>query len=115
MTWLMNESTRGHERVVRVGGELDLAVAPELRDTLHRMIEEGERQLVLDLSDATFIDSTTIGTLLSALKRARAEEGSLEIVCTNENVLKTFEFAGLDQMFRFHSSLDDALRAAAAI
>ena len=115
MTWLMSESKSDHERVLRVGGELDLAVAPELKDTLHRLIDEGETRLVLDLSDTTFIDSTTIGALVSALKRVRAQDGSLEIVCTNANVLRTFAFAGLDRTFRFHDSLDDAIQPASAI
>ena len=114
MTFLISEPTSGHSRVIRAGGELDLAVAPRLKEALHHLIEEGERHLVLDFTDATFIDSTTIGALVSAMRRVREYNGSLEIVCTNQNVLRTFEFAGLERMFEFHSCLDDAVPAVSA-
>ena len=115
MTFLISEATKGRSGVIRAGGELDLAVAPQLKEDLDRLIEEGERHLVLDFTDATFIDSTTIGALLAAMRRVREYNGSLEIVCTNRNVLRTFEFAGLDRVFQFHGCLDDAVRAAPAI
>ncbi len=115
MTYLISERTGGHSRVIRVDGELDLAVAPRLKEDLHRLIDEGERHIVLDLTEATFIDSTTIGALLSATRRVREYNGSLEIVCTNRNVLRTFEFAGLDRLFQFHSSLDELVQPAPAI
>jgi anti-sigma B factor antagonist len=115
MTFLISEPTRGHSCVMRAGGELDLAAAPQLKEDLHRLIEEGERHLVLDCTDATFIDSTTIAALLSALRRVREYNGSLEIVCTNRNVLKAFEYAGLDQVFQIRGSLDDAVQAAPVI
>ena len=94
--------------MLRAGGELDMAVAPQLRVALDDLIDEGKRRLVLDLSEATFIDSTTIGVLVSALRRVRAEGGSIEIVSSARNVRKTFEYAGLDRDFHFHDSLDDA-------
>ena len=115
MTFLLSEPTRGNSTVIRAGGELDLAVAPQLKEELHRLIDEGDRHLVLDFTDATFIDSTTIGALLSAVKRVREYNGSVEIVCTNRNVLKAFQYAGLDRVFAFHSSLDDAVQPAPAI
>ena len=115
MTFLISEQRRGDASVIRAGGELDLAVAPQLKQDLHRLIEEGERHLVLDFTEATFIDSTTIGAVLSATKRVREHNGSLEIVCTNRNVLRAFEFAGLDRIFRFHSSVDEAVQPAPAI
>ena len=92
--------------LVRAEGELDMAFAPKLGASLDKLIDEGERRLVLDLTDATFIDSTTIGTLVSALRRVRTDGGFVEIVCTTPNILKTFEYAGLDREFYFHDSLD---------
>ena len=115
MTFLVSETKRAQSRVIRAGGELDLAVAPQLKELLDRLIEEGERSLVLDLSDATFIDSTTIGALVSASRRVGDNGGALEIVCTNRNVLRTFEYAGLERVFTVHSTVEHALHPAPAI
>jgi anti-sigma B factor antagonist len=99
-------------RVVSVGGELDLRVAPAFREAVERVIDKGARRLLVDLSEVTFIDSTSIGVLVGALKRLRASGGSLELICTEKNVLRTLEVSGLDQEFRIHSSRDEALAGA---
>jgi anti-sigma B factor antagonist len=98
MAYLLHEPT-GDPPVVRAEGELDLASAPGLRDLLARLIVEGHRHVILDLSGTTFIDSTSIGTLLAAHQRLRRYNGILELVCGHPNVLRTFEFAGLRDEF----------------
>ncbi len=108
----LTESASHGYPLVRAEGELDMACAPKLRASLDKLIDQGERRLVLDLTDATFIDSTMIGTLMSALRRVRADGGSIEIVCTTPNILMIFEYAGLNREFRFHDSLDHVGRPA---
>jgi anti-sigma B factor antagonist len=99
----------GDPPVIRADGELDLAAVPELRDALARSIIERRKLVIMDLSEATFIDSTTIGTLVATHRRVQRYGGVLEIVCTNPNVLRTFEFAGLRRALRIHESLDEIL------
>src|SRR5512133_861971 len=50
--------------VVAASGELDLAIAPELRRRLHAVIEDGITDVIVDLSEATFVDSTILGVLV---------------------------------------------------
>jgi anti-sigma B factor antagonist len=83
--------------VIAAGGELDMGAAPALRETIERLLEEGVETLVVDMSEATFIDSTTIGVLMGAKRRLRLAGGSLEIVCTEPNLLRIFEIVGLSQ------------------
>jgi anti-sigma B factor antagonist len=89
--------------VVAVGGELDMGAAPALRATIDRILEDGARTLVVDLSEVTFIDSTSIGVLMSALHRLKATGGSIELVCTEPNVLRVFEVVGLDRQLPIHA------------
>ncbi len=56
---------------VRVVGEVDLSTAPDLKRALNDVISWGARGVLVDLSDATFIDSTTLGVLMGAVKRLR--------------------------------------------
>jgi anti-sigma B factor antagonist len=95
--------------VVTASGELDLTAAPALRETLMRLSDLDRTDLVIDMSEATFVDSTIIGVLAGRLKVLQALRGSLTLVCGNENVLRTFEIAGISRLFTIHRSLTEAL------
>jgi anti-sigma B factor antagonist len=85
-------------RVV-VAGEVDLSTAPELKKVLTGVIDGGARFVLVDLSDATFIDSTTLGVLMGAVKRVRPDGGEIAIACDDPNILKIFEITLLDRTF----------------
>jgi anti-sigma B factor antagonist len=55
--------------VITIAGELDYAASPQLRDRMLAQIATGRRRLLLDFSEVTFIDSTAIGVIVSALAR----------------------------------------------
>ena len=57
--------------VIELGGEVDLYTAPEFKERMVELIESGKKQIVVDLSKATFIDSTTLGVLVGGVKRLR--------------------------------------------
>ena len=97
--------------VIELGGEVDLYTAPEFKERMVQLIEGGKKQIVVDLSKATFIDSTTLGVLVGGVKRLRPTGGSLSLVCTDQNITKIFEITGLDRVFPIHESRDDALAA----
>ena len=99
--------------VIELGGEVDLYTAPEFKERMVELIESGKKQIVVDLSKATFIDSTTLGVLVGGVKRLRPAGGSLALVCTDQNITKIFEITGLDRVFPIHSSRDEALAAVA--
>jgi anti-sigma B factor antagonist len=97
--------------VIELGGEVDLYTAPEFKERMVELIESGKKQIVVDLSQATFIDSTTLGVLVGGVKRLRPAGGSLALVCTDQNITKIFEITGLDRVFPIHDSRDEALSA----
>jgi anti-sigma B factor antagonist len=99
--------------VIALGGEVDLYTAPEFKERLLQLIEGGKSRVVVDLSKATFIDSTTLGVLVGGVKRLRPSGGSLALVCSDPNIIKIFEITGLDRVFPIHESRDDALSAIA--
>jgi anti-sigma B factor antagonist len=85
-------------------GEVDLATAPKLQDALTDVIEAGARGVVVDLSDATFIDSTVLGVLVGVGKRLRPSGGALAIVSQDPNVRRIFEITLLDRVFKIFES-----------
>jgi anti-sigma B factor antagonist len=99
--------------VVTVAGEVDVAAGPELREELVPLIEGGAHRLVIDLEPVDFIDSTGLGVLVGAVRRARAADGDVRLVCTNPRILKIFGVTGLDQVFVIAATVDEAVAAAA--
>ena len=104
-----DESIDAETHVIELGGEVDLYTAPEFKERLVQVIEDGKKQLVVDLSKATFIDSTTLGVLVGGVKRLRPSGGSLALVCTDQNITKIFEITGLDRVFTIYPTRDEAL------
>lgn len=106
---ITDEAIDEQTHVIELGGEVDFHTAPEFKDRLVQLIEDGKRHVVIDMSLATFIDSTTLGVLVSGLKRVRPSGGSLVLVCTDQNIQTVLEITELDRVFPIHSSREDAL------
>jgi anti-sigma B factor antagonist len=99
--------------VVVLGGEIDIYSAPQFKEVLVNGIEGGARRVVVDLSQVTFIDSTALGVLVSGAKRVRPRNGNLDIVCTDENIIRIFQITGLDRIFGIYASRTEAMKASA--
>ena len=95
--------------VMQVGGEIDVATAPRLREQLIKLVNEERFRIVVDLEEVDFIDSTGLGVLIGARKRVRTHDGDVKLVCTEPRIVKVFEITGLDQVFQIHSSVSDAV------
>lgn len=99
----------GGRWVVDVGGEVDVHTAPELEGVLSALVEDGNYQLVVDLADVDFLDSTGLGVLVKTLKRVREHSGSLAVVTTTDRISKVFRITGLDTAIALHDDVESAL------
>ncbi|WP_377640209.1 STAS domain-containing protein [Oryzobacter terrae] len=104
-------SRQGDVTIVSVAGEVDVYTAAQLRAALDEEVAAGHVELVVDLDDVTFLDSTGLGVLVGRLKLVRNQSGWLRLVCANERILRVFRITGLDKVFGIHASLDEALAA----
>jgi anti-sigma B factor antagonist len=104
----------GADAVVSLEGEVDLYTAPELKQELHRLVGDGATRIVIDMTGTTFIDSTTLGVLLSVVKRVRPEGGAVVLVCPDRNVKRIFEITLLDRVFTIVDSREEAFDALAS-
>jgi anti-sigma B factor antagonist len=96
VSYILGHQVAGPGRhVIAVDGELDMTAAPDLRAAIGAAIDAGATALVVDLSEVTFIDSTGIGVLLAARHRLQRSGGSLDLVCTEPNVLRVLEIVGV--------------------
>ena len=100
-------SERGGARVISISGEVDLMTAPELKESVYGVLDSGVKELVLDMSELDFIDSSGLGVLVGTLKRVRSAGGSICLVCGRDSVLKVLRLTGLDKVFTIYERLED--------
>jgi len=100
--------------VIALAGEVDLYTAPEFKQQLLEVIGQGAKDVVVDFSDTTFIDSTTLGVLVGGVKRLRSQDGQLSLVSSDRNITKIFEITGLDRVFTIYPTREEALAKASA-
>jgi anti-sigma B factor antagonist len=107
---IRSEQTGPGLAVIYLTGEVDLYTAPKLKEELINLIEGGASSLVVDMTETSFIDSTTLGVLISGLKRL-GTTGKLALVITDRNIRKVFEITGLDRVFSIFDEQPQALTA----
>ncbi|MBD2313055.1 STAS domain-containing protein [Desertifilum sp. FACHB-1129] len=99
---------RDNCQLFRLTGLLDAFSEPTFRKVVSKCIEEGPRNVILDLSKIDFVDSSGLGALVQLVKKAQTHEGTLQIV-TNARVTQTVKLVRLDQFLSLQPSVDEAL------
>ncbi len=105
---LSTRAERGRT-VVEVTGEIDVYTAPKLREQLAELVDSGRHDIVVDMQGVEFLDSTGLGVLVGGLKRVKQHDGSMNLVCTQERILKIFRITGLTKVFPIHDSVAAAV------
>ena len=110
----LQTSERDGHSVLSLRGEIDVYTAPLLRQAILDLVEQGRLNVVIDMTEVDFLDSTGLGVLVEGLKRVRTRDGTFAIVATQDKILKIFDITGLNKAFPIHGTLDEAVGAAAA-
>jgi anti-sigma B factor antagonist len=96
---------------VVLAGSLDVATAPQVRDLLIRLIDEGRYRLVLEMSGVDFVDSIGLGVFVGVVHRLRPHDGSLAVAAPSPQTRKVFEITQLVRVLPLFDSLDSAVEA----
>ena len=107
----LGHHARDGVEVIDVQGEIDMYTAPRLRELLIDLVSRGSYQLVVNLGKVGFLDSTGLGVLVGGLKRVRAHDGSLDLVCTQQPILRIFRVTGLTEVFGIYETVEQAIEA----
>lgn len=97
----------GDWHVVVAVGQVDVATAPRLRQLLTEIQYGGTDRLALDLDGVEFLDSFGLGVIVGALRRARAHDGELALVCARTRLLHLFDLTRLDRVLRIVAGVDE--------
>ena len=109
----VTRTERNGVAILRLEGEFDSFETELVRENFEACVREGRHQVVLDLSNLSFANSTTIAYLITAQKQAQSLGGKVVLAHPGEFILKTLKTLGLDQLFAIQDSVDDAVASLA--
>jgi anti-sigma B factor antagonist len=95
--------------LIEVSGEVDIYTAPKFKEDMLGLIDQGATELIVDLSEVTFVDSTALGVLIGGIKRMHAVDGRMALVVATRPVQKVLTITGLDRVFEIHKTREAAL------
>ena len=101
----------GDVAVLEVEGAADLGTVPDFADHLWRAVDDGAPRLLVDLSDARFIDSRMVELLLKAADRVRLQGGKVVICCGGESIMQVLDLCGVSRIVAVRPTREEALAA----
>lgn len=99
----------GEALIFKLRGTLDLATSPSVRVALNDAAQRGVKDTVVDLTQIDFLDSTGLGALIGAHRRAAEHGGSLRLIVRDGPIARLLNITGLIRVFAVYHSLEDAL------
>lgn len=96
--------------ILDIVGEVDLYNARDLKDTLEALLNAKEFRLIVNLSKVPFMDSSGIGTLVTASYRAHNSNGKIAIAGASGSVLKVFKITSMESQFLMCNSVEEAVQ-----
>lgn len=101
--------TEGRAAVVVVRGELDLATSPELEEQLRRIWDTGNEQLVIDLRELEFMDSTGLSIIVKAHQRLTDDGRQLSLVRGSQQVQRLLDLTGVSERLKLVDTPEEIL------
>ena len=97
--------------VLKLSGSFDIYTATTVREWMDTATQSIPSNIVVDLSEVDFIDSTALATLIQGMKRARSNQGDIRLSGLRQPVRMVLELTRLDKMFEIYVGCEEAIRA----
>ena len=101
----------GDRAVLRIDGDIDACTAPQLRERVRDLADNGTVHVIADLRGVGFLDSAGLGALVAARKELRGRAGSLRLVAGPGRIVRVLRITGLSDAFALHSCVLEAVTA----
>lgn len=89
-------------KVMRLDGQLNAHSALQLKEEIETLVDDGVIQIIANLTQVDFVDSSGLAALVSGMRRTRVEGGNFKLVGVQPMVMQVFELTALDRVFDFH-------------
>lgn len=103
--------TQKNIAIVRMSGDLEHESGEELEIYINRLIDEGKKQIVMDFTDVSYVNSAGLRILVQVWKDASRKKAAIKMCCLSMFVQKMFRITNLNSIFSIHSTEKDALTA----
>lgn len=111
---ISSKSVSPNVSVVSLNGALNARSAEEAKQNFRNLVEEGITQVIVDLNEVPFIDSSGLAALVSGLKTLGGEASNLKLAAPQSQARLLFELTMFDRVFEIHDSVDDAIQSLSA-
>lgn len=101
---------QGDRIIIALKGDIDLESSPAARELLLSSVARN-KNLLVDLSAVTYIDSSGVASLVEALQASRKNGTDFALAAASESARRVLELARLDKVFTMHDTVDDGLKA----
>ncbi len=102
------KSVSSNVSIVELNGALNARSAEEAKQTFRNLAEQGVTQVIVDLNEVPFIDSSGLAALVSGLKTLGGEATNLKLAAPQSQARLLFELTMFDRVFEIHDSVEDA-------
>lgn len=103
MNLTINVEEVNSQAIMTLKGEIDVYTAAKLKAELNELVNEHGSDVVVDLKDVTYMDSTGLGTFISGLKHSEKAGSTLRLIRANNRLFRLFKVTGLDDIIDVHS------------
>lgn len=107
----IRKSKEGNLLILKPAGRLDSENSPSFEKTIQTAVEEGSKNIVVDLTEVNYMSSRGLRAFLTGAKCAQASGGKLVACGAQEAVQKVFDMTGVATLFGVLASYDEALRS----
>ncbi len=96
------------QTVLHLDGRLDIETAAKLKAMSRKLIDDGTRDLIIDMQGVSFVDSSGLSAVVSALKYIREHEGKLKLASVGDQPRTALSLTLLDRILDIYPSVDEA-------
>ncbi len=101
--------SRDNIQLLHIKGEVDLYSSPELRKTILSVVNGKSPNILVNLQDVRYMDSSGVATLIEGLQVCNKNKGRFVLAGLNDNVREVFELTKLDKIFNIFPDVESAM------
>jgi anti-sigma B factor antagonist len=98
MNLIVDKHQNDKEVLIHIGGEIDAYTAPKLREELLSLAEGGNKLIIVNLKEVTYLDSTGLGVFVGLFKELKKNNGELKLIDLSNRLKRLFEITGLSHI-----------------